>query len=242
MTLGDVGLFGVGYRIASAVGLLMFGFQASLTVLVYHNYRKATTPPELARIFRYFLALALPVVMGLAMFSLDILRIFTTPTYYAAWQVIPLLAPAILLSNMYIFAPGTAIAKRTKSIAAINIVTALCNIALNFALIPLLGISGATLATLTSMTLCFSLYMILSQKLYFVPHEWGRIFVSAAAVLFLTLLGIALGPGSDLPSTATVPIRLLLMTSGILLLARILVGSQEIKNLIKGSLIKGPSA
>jgi O-antigen/teichoic acid export membrane protein len=233
MTLSDVGLFGVGYRIASVVWLLLFGFQSALTTLVFHNYRKASTPNELARILRYFLALILPVVVGLAMFSLDILRIFTTPAYYAAWQVIPLLAVAILLFNMHIFTPGLDLAKKTPSIAAISIATALLNTALNFALIPLLGISGAALATLTSAAASFSLYMILSQKHYFVPHEWGKLAISAGIALVLSLLGISLGVGTELPSIITVSIRVFLIASGVLLLAWLLVGTREVKNLIK---------
>ncbi len=239
MTLSDVGLFGVGYRIASVVWLLLFGFQSALTTLVFHNYRKATTPNELARIFRYFLALMLPIILGLAMFSLDVLRILTTPVYYPAWQVIPLLAAAISLSSMVIFAPGLELAKKTPYVAAISIATALLNTALNFALVPFLGIKGAALATLTSAAVSFSLYMILSQKLYFVPHQWGRITLSTVVTIFLALLGISVGIGTELPSIITVSIRVFLMASSILLLAWLLVGTREVKNLIKSLPLKG---
>jgi O-antigen/teichoic acid export membrane protein len=233
MTLSDVGLYGVGYRIASVVWLLLFGFESALTILIFHNYRKATTPNELAKIFRYFLALILPIIVGLAMFSLDVLRIITTPDYYPAWQVIPLLAIAILLSNMIVFAPGLELARKTPYIAAISIATALLNAALNFALIPLLGISGAALATLTSAAVSFSLYMILSQKLYFVPHEWGRITVSVVVALFVGLVGILLGAGTELPLIVTTPIRIVLIVVGVLLIAWLLVGAQEVRSLIK---------
>jgi O-antigen/teichoic acid export membrane protein len=233
MTLSDVGLFGVGYRIASVVYLILFGFESALTALVFHNYRKATTPNELARIFRYFLVLILPVIVGIAMFSLDVLRIFTTPVYYPAWQVIPLLAVAILLFNMIIFAPGLELAKKTPSIAVISVATALLNMALNFALIPLLGISGAALATLTSAAVSFSLYMILSQKLYFVPHEWGKLAISIGIALILSLLGLLLGTGTQLPATITVLFRVLLMVGGIVLLAWLLIGAQEVRSLMK---------
>jgi len=234
MTLSDVGLFGIGFRVASVVGLLLFGFQRALTVLVYHNYKEATTPGELAKIFRYFLALTLPAIVGLALFSTEILRIFTTPAYYPAWRVIPLLAAAILLSSMYIFAPGLWIAKRTKAIAAINIVVAFLNTALNFALIPLFGISGAALATLMSAAVWFCLLMTLSQKLYFVPHQWTKIAVSTAVALLLCLPGLWLGFGTELPPIVTVTIRLILMVIGLSLLIWILVGPQEVKTLIEG--------
>jgi len=140
---------------------------------------------------------------------------------------------------MVIFAPGLELAKKTPYVAAISIATALLNTALNFALVPFLGIKGAALATLTSAAVSFSLYMILSQKLYFVPHQWGRITLSTVVTIFLALLGISVGIGTELPSIITVSIRVLLMASSILLLAWLLVGTREVKNLIKSLPLKG---
>lgn len=175
MTLGDVGLYGVGYRFASVVSILMIGINMSLTPLIYNRYKLESTPGEIARIFRYFLMLALPTVVMIAVFAREALIIITTANYYAAWRVIPVIAGGILFSCMYVFMPGMDITKKTKRISAINITAGLINISLNFLLIPYLGIMGAALATLCSSLLMFTLYVYFSQKLYFVPHNWGRI-------------------------------------------------------------------
>lgn len=186
MTLGDVGLYGVGYRFASVVSILMIGINTSLTPLIYNRYKLESTPGEIARIFRYFLMLALPAVIMIAAFAREALILLTTANYYAAWTVTPVIACGILLSSMYIFMPGMDIAKKTKRISAINITAGLANIPLNFLLIPYLGIMGAALATLCSAMLMFTQYVYFSQKLYFVPHNWGRIvpaiLVTAAAI------------------------------------------------------------
>ncbi len=174
MSLADVGLFGLGYRLSSLVSLLMVGFQGALTPLIYTHYRNPEAPQEVAQIFRYFVALALLLFLGLSLFAREILMLFTTPDYYGASVVVPLLVPALLLSNMYIFAPGLGIAKKTGTIAVINIVGAILNTALNLALVPILGIQGAALATLLSAAAIFLIYMAYSQKLYFVPHSWRR--------------------------------------------------------------------
>lgn len=186
MTLGDVGLYGVGYRFASAVSILMIGINTSLTPLIYNRFKLESTPGEIARIFRYFLMLALPAVVMIAAFAREALILLTTANYYAAWTVIPVIAGGILLSSMYIFMPGMDIAKKTKRISAINITAGLVNVPLNFLLIPYLGIMGAALATLCSALLMFTQYVYSSQKLYFVPHNWRRIvpavLVSVAAI------------------------------------------------------------
>jgi len=185
MSLGDLGVFGVGYRVAAAVGFLMIGFQTALTPLIFTYYEKRETRAELARIFRYFVAFALLICLGLNLFAREVLTVFTAPTYFGAAAVIPILAPAVLLSSMSIFAPGLAIEKRTGTIATISIGVAGLNTVLNFSLIPVFGIRGAALATLISASLGFVTYMVLSQRVYYVPHVWGRLAFAAMSTVVL---------------------------------------------------------
>lgn len=201
MTLRDLGLYGVGYRLASLAGLLMLGVQAALTPLVFARYRDPETPAHLAQLFRLFVAFALLVVAGLALFAGELLLVFTTPEYVEGARVVPLLAPAILLSGMYIFAPGLGIAKRTGGIAMISTGAAVVNTVLNFTLIPFLGIEGAALASFVSGLAAFTAFMVLSQRLYPVPHRWSRLGAAAlgAAVVIAVApyvdLRFAAGPG-----------------------------------------------
>ncbi len=185
MTLADVGIYGVGFRFASVVNLLMVGFYSALTPLVYQNYRDTSTPGNLERIFRYFLAGTLPLIVAISLFSREIVGLFAAPEYGAAWLVIPILAAASVLSRMYIFAPGLDIAKKTGVIASINIIAALVNIVLNIAMIPVLGLAGSALATLAGFSVMFAAYLVIGQKHYPVPHRWpaigAAILISSAA-------------------------------------------------------------
>jgi len=185
MTLADVGIYGVGFRFASVVNLLMVGFYSALTPLVYQNYRETSTPGNLERIFRYFLAGTLPLIVAISLFAREIVGLFAAPEYNAAWLVIPILAAASVLSRMYIFAPGLDIAKKTSVIASINIIAALVNIVLNIVMIPVLGLAGSALATLAGFCVMFAAYLIIGQRHYMVPHRWpiigAAIMISAAA-------------------------------------------------------------
>jgi len=192
MDLSDVGLFGVGYRVASITGLLMVAFQSSLMPIVYTHYRETNAPLELARIFRYFVAIALLICLVLGLFAPEIIHLITTPDYYAGALVVPLLAPAVLLYNMYIFAPGLAIAKQTGWMAVINIMCAIENTILNFGLIPYWGITGAALSTFISASSLFAAYMIASQRLYHVPHAWKPLGISALIVFGMLYWGVRL--------------------------------------------------
>jgi len=206
MSLSAVGLFGIGYRIASLPQLVLVGFQTSITPLIYATHRDPTTPAELARIFRIFSAVALTLWLFLGLFAHDIVTVVTTPEYYGAASVVPLIAPAVLFAGAYVFMPGPAITKRTSQIAAINISGGVLNLFLNLGLIPILGIPGAATATLISSATTFSLNVIASQRAYPVPHEWralvtatvivGAIVAMGWILLPLTLLGFVAKVGS----------------------------------------------
>lgn len=210
MTLSDVGIYGVGFRFASVVNLLMVGFYSALTPLIYQHYRKESTPGELERIMRYFLTGTLPLIMVVSLFSQEIVRTFAAREYYSAWTVIPLLAIASVLSRMYIFAPGLDIAKKTKIIASINIIAALVNVALNIILIPSMGIAGSALATVAGSCIMFSLYMIASQKHYPAPHRWS---VLAAATLATMAASSAIYLLGENGTIITVVYKLLILVS-----------------------------
>lgn len=200
-SLTDVGVFGIGYRFASIVALLVLGFQMALTPLVYQRYRDPATPGELARIFRVFVSVAAMLSLALSLWAPEALRLATTPAYYGAEVIVPLMAPAILLSGMYVFMPGLAIARQTRLIAVITISGAALNTALNFALIPHLGVSGAALATFTSSVGIFVAHATLSQRRYRAPHRWPRFALVAAAYTVLVVLGLAVGHGTPLAIT-----------------------------------------
>ncbi|PJE43431.1 MAG: polysaccharide biosynthesis protein [Pseudomonas sp.] len=189
MTIEDVGLFGVGARLAGIVGLLVVGFQGALTPLIYAHYREAKTPDNLAAIFRYFVAIALLVCVSVSLFARDILVLLTTPEYYKAETVVAFLAPAMLLAQMYIFAPGIGIAKKTHWIIWINLLGVAVGVVLNYLLIPVLGIEGAAFSTLACNFIVFVFYVCVSQRLYYVPHRWCRLIV-ASFLSFLVVFGV----------------------------------------------------
>ena len=191
MTLDDVGVFGVGYRVAQIVGLVMVAVQLALTPLIYRRQHEPETPREIARLFRIFCAGAIIVCVALGLLGRDIISIVATSTYVAAAVVIPFLAPAILFANMYVFAPGLALAKRTGAIAAINLLGAGMNVTLNLALIRWLGVTGAALATLLSTATVFGLTMVASQRFYPVPHRWLPLSLAAGVAVALVLAGLA---------------------------------------------------
>ena len=188
MSLNDVGLYSVGYRISSISILIMIGIKGALSPLVFRHYKKANTPIELEKLFRLFLSISLITYLILTLFSFDFLKLMTTPAYYGAGTVIIFLVPAILLGNMYIFFPGIVIEKKTNLILYINVCGAILNILLNYLLIPRFGIDGAAVASMISYFIIFIIYIFFGQRFYYIAHNWYKIIIASFIAFILVII------------------------------------------------------
>lgn len=224
MTFNDLGLYGVGYKMASMLGLLIGGTQMALTPFIYNNYSEKNTPLKLAKLSRYFTCLAFTIILGMSLFAKEILMIFTTPIYYKAAEIVPFLVLAIFFSGIYVFAPGLWILKKTKFIALIDILAACINIALNYALIPLWGIKGAAIATLVSSFTMFCINQIISQKYYPIQYPWKKATYCLFIVLLIILLNNIL---LDFSLFINILLKLLFMFVGASSIIFILIGKSE---------------
>lgn len=186
MTLDDVGLYGMAQRVASMVGLFMVGIQMSLTPLVYSRYQDPTTPSKLAKIFELFVAFALVVFLLLSMLSRELITLFASERYVGGASVIIFLVPASILAQMYIFAPGPGIVKKTSAYLWISLIGTSTTLIGGLILVPLIGLPGAAVATLCGSAVAFVAVMQISQRLYPVPHRWNALLIAATTVGLLS--------------------------------------------------------
>jgi O-antigen/teichoic acid export membrane protein len=191
-SLADIGIFSIGSRIAGISMLFIAGIQTALTPLIYQHYKEIETPAEIARLFNWFLALALTGCLFLSLFSKELLSLFTTSEYELSSSLIIYLAPAFLLSQMYIFSPGIAIRKKTNLQLYIMLLSALVSIVANWILVPIWGVLGAALATLISSLLFFSVWLYISQSHYKIPYHWRSILFATGTFIICTLSGVLL--------------------------------------------------
>jgi O-antigen/teichoic acid export membrane protein len=187
-SLADVGVYGVAFRIATVVTLLLAGFQGAATPLILARRDEPETPGELARIFRLFSAVALVAFLVVSLFADVEVRVLASVSYARADTLVPYLFMSALLFGVYIFAPGLTIAKRTGTFAVVSVSAGLLNLGLALAFVPPLGILGAGLSTVASSAWFFLLTMFFSERHYAVGHDWTRIAAAlAVAIGFLAL-------------------------------------------------------
>jgi O-antigen/teichoic acid export membrane protein len=224
-SLSDLGLYGVGSRLSLVVGLVLLGFQGSVTPLVLSHYRESGTPAALARVFRLFALLALALFAAVAVFAHEALAVLTAPAYQSAERLVPPLTAGALLAGMYIFAPGLTIARRTRPMATISVAGGVANVAMAFTLVPLMGVEGAAVAFLVTSAASFAALMALSQRHYPVPHDWRRLGLAAATAVTTAAAGAAV-PEHGIQPTA-VAVKLALLAAALAAVCALLLGPEE---------------
>lgn len=192
--LAPLGLYGIGFRVASVVTLVMQAFQGAVTPLIYSRYQEAYAPAEIARIFRFFVFLALLVFVAMSLFAREMLMVLTAPAYHSAYIFVPFLVADQFLSGMYVFAPGLAIAKKTKYMAVINVCGAAFSVLITILLVYGMGLLGAAVAALSKSLAMFIVQMTYSQRYYLVPHNYVKLVLS----LFLSAAFVSLGVAADI--------------------------------------------
>jgi len=181
--------YAVAGRIALMVSLLLVGFQNALTPLIYAGLKNPDTPVQVARLFRWFVAISLVGIAGLVAVDQWIVALIAPAAYGAAADLTPLLVVATVLVAAQTFFPGLSIAEKTTLIAAINLSAAALNLALNLVLIPRFGLPGAAMATLISAFMALGVTFVFSQRYWAQPIRLVPVLMASLSACLLIGLG-----------------------------------------------------
>jgi O-antigen/teichoic acid export membrane protein len=162
----ELGIYGIGLKFASIIGIVIAGFSTALGPLIYEKHNKKNTQEELGNLFNLFIGIGVGGTLLLALFSIDIVNFFTTFSYHKAGTVLPIMLFTTLFTGFLMFSPGLQIKKKTSIITILTIIFAILNIILNYFLIPKYGLKGAAVSTLIATTLYAVTYFIVSKKVY----------------------------------------------------------------------------
>lgn len=188
LSLSAVGVYGIGYRVASIATLITSGFQNALSPLVYSRYKEIETPREIANVFLYFLFGAVLLCLFVGIMATEIVWVLAPQSYADAATVSVILFMTSILMGMYIFAPGVFLAKKTKLIVFFNTVAATTNTILCIILVPVFSINGAAVSTLVSALLVTGLYFHFGTKYYIIPYQWKPTCLGIGFfIIFLTI-------------------------------------------------------
>jgi O-antigen/teichoic acid export membrane protein len=230
-----VGIYQANYRLGIVMMLLVSTFDYAYRPFFLNHARDPEAKELYARIATYFSVVMVFVWLAITLFVGDIvaIRVGTLfvihPDYWSGLTIIPLVSLAYLFTGWStLLTPGIFIRKKTVYLPVVTGIAAVSNIAANLLLIPILGIHGAALATLISYVLLAAGMYIVSQRIYRITYEAGRL--SVLAIIFL-LTGV-LSYYTAFIHDPGIFVRLLILTSfPILILITGFLNSEELDRL-----------
>ncbi len=207
------GIYSLGFRIANTLKIVISSSLAlALAPLLMKKIHTEGSRRFYSKVMTYTGFIFTLGLLGLSLFSLEILKIFTgSAEYWAANGVIPIISFALffglLKDNITI---GLIIEKKTKVIGLLIFITSMLNIILNLLFIPIWDIYGAALATVCSQMFFFITMAVQAQKAYFIPYEWKKIATLFLLALLLIIFSLTI---SDMNIILRLPIKIALFVS-----------------------------
>ena len=197
----SVGIYSASYNLCEYIKLstmvAMSSAVAPMYMRMWEQEGREATERFLSHFARNYLAFSFLVATVLTANALPLVTIVASPKYIAGTTIVPWVTFGMALeSYVSIAAAGLFLKKKTLSIFWMIGGAAAVNILLNYALIPVLGLSGAAIATLvtfagllataliagrTELTITFPTWTVLVCTLAFVASWFASGFVASGS-------------------------------------------------------------
>ena len=184
--LTQVGIFSLGYKIASITPLLINGpvktaFKPYMFSLI-NNKKKLKV--QFSSFLRYYFVFCLSFIFILSIFSKELITMMAHDSYFDSYKVIfPLSIGYLLIGLSGLINTSLAISKKTWVFGLAWALAALVNIILNIYLIPDFGLIGASIATVGGFLTVLVIFIYYTQKYFPIKIEYIK-FIS---LLFFTI-------------------------------------------------------
>lgn len=191
-----LGVYGANYKFGAILMLVISAFRNAWQPFFLKIAHQENAREIYSRVLTYFLAGAAMIILGVTFFIRDALTFdffgkgsLLGPMYWDGIGIIPIILLSYSFYGIYvILTPGFYIEKQSKYMIVFTGSGALVNIAANFYLLPTLNSYwGAAWATLISyFVMALTIYLV-SNRIYPIEVEWGRIGIIAG------LLAVCMG-------------------------------------------------
>jgi O-antigen/teichoic acid export membrane protein len=189
--LDEVGQYAAANRVAAVLLLVVTAVATAYgpyALSLYSRDRELEKHVR-ARTLTYVTAVLMLTCVLLSLFAQELLATLA-PGYDRAYKGVLLVTlGGVALGIGSIVMAGISYARRTLWFATLSAAAAAVNIALNFMLIPPLGMVGAAASTAAAFALLTAAYYAVSQRLYPTPYEPGRV----VAIVVLGIPAAAVG-------------------------------------------------
>src|SRR3990170_3616045 len=193
--LSTVGIYNANHKLGIFMMLFVNMFQYAWQPFFLQQAEEKDAKKIFSKVLTYFTFAASLILVLISLFIDDIVKInffgitLIGPAYWSGLLIVPVVLLGYLFNGIYVvFTAGIYIKEKSIYVPLITGLGAVVSIALNFLLIPILGIMGSALAALASyMVMALGLYLI-TQKFYKIEYELNKIVSLFLIILFTSIL------------------------------------------------------
>ena len=189
--LDELGQYAIAVRIGMPVLLIVTAFAVAFSPFTFSLYQRDPEHEKRVRgrVLLYLTAVLSGLALIVGLFAYEIVEI-VAPAFDESFEAVGLVAFGLALFGISgVVVSGISISRQTHWLALYSLIAAVVNIALNFVLIPPLGLFGAALATLVAYAVLTALYYHRAQLVYRTPYRLGAVVGTFALGLALVPLG-----------------------------------------------------
>ncbi len=193
LDLGDVGVYALGYKIATVSNLLIIqSFQTGFLPIAYKKFDEKRNERFFSKTLTYYTFVLVVFSLTLTLFAKEIILLLSRSSdYYMAYTVVPFIALSFIFRGIqYVLSLSLHFVKRTRYNAFIVVGMVVLNVGLNIVLQPLLGIYGAALSGVISYFLMLNIFRYYSRKFYDPGYETRKISLMILVGIGLYLLSL----------------------------------------------------
>ena len=175
-TPAEVGLYSLGYNIGMVVNLIVGAIQLAWPAQLFVIAKQPDAERQFAQILTYYLFAIGFIGLGLSVLAREVLVIMTTPRFYGAYVVIPLIVLSYIFYGIrFMTNIALPIQDKMKYMPPIIIGSAILNLGLSYILIPRYGMMGAAWATAISYLILVVVQTAVNLRFWYIPYEYKRI-------------------------------------------------------------------
>lgn len=211
--LEKVGVYNLGYKIASTLKVVIItSVQLALSPILMKRINDPDNKHFYSRVMTYFGYGLMFCVVGLSLFSLEVIKVASRDIiYWESANIVAILAFSFFFSMLKDSAfIGLQVVKKTRISGSLIAISSVINLGLNILLIPRYSIYGAAVGTLVSQIIFFAMIYAASQKWYRIPYELWRVLIIIGVGVGLVTAGFFLN---------RIPIGLRIVAKSLLLLS-----------------------
>lgn len=190
----QVGFYQVNYRLGIPMSLYAAVFEYAWKPFYLSRYKDSDAKRLFSKTLTFFSLGASFVFLAVGFFIEFIVRLpfvggrFINPEYWSGMDIIPIILGGYFFHGCFVnFTAGFHIEKKTKFLPIAVGAAALANVAVNFALVPIIDYRGAAWATLIAYFIAAVVLYLFSRKVYPIEYEFGRIakLIISTALVYL---------------------------------------------------------